>query len=74
LAKPSSSPVRQHSTRKHSTESLPRTPLTVGGQPPGTLVGLDAFQLAEVVLAASLKRSGVPVAELTSASDPRRGK
>jgi acetyl-CoA acetyltransferase len=30
----------------------------------GTLAGMDAFQLAEVVLAASLERSGVPVADI----------
>jgi acetyl-CoA acetyltransferase len=39
-----------------------RTP--IGRARKGTLVGLDAFQLAEVVLAASLERSGVPAADI----------
>jgi acetyl-CoA C-acetyltransferase len=39
-----------------------RTP--IGRARKGTLAGVDAFQLAEVVLAASLKRSGVPAADI----------
>jgi len=39
-----------------------RTP--IGRARKGTLIGLDAFQLAEVVLAASLERSGVPAADI----------
>jgi len=39
-----------------------RTP--IGRARKGTLAGMDAFQLAEVVLAASLERSGVPVADI----------
>jgi len=39
-----------------------RTP--IGRARKGTLTGLDAFQLAEVVLAASLQRSGVPAADV----------
>jgi acetyl-CoA acetyltransferase family protein len=39
-----------------------RTP--IGRARKGTLVGMDAFQLAEVVLAASLERSGVPVGDI----------
>jgi acetyl-CoA acetyltransferase family protein len=42
--------------------STARTP--IGRARKGTLAGLDAFQLAEVVLAASLERSGVPVADI----------
>jgi len=39
-----------------------RTP--IGRARKGTLAGMDAFQLAEVVLAASLERSGVPAADI----------
>jgi len=39
-----------------------RTP--IGRARKGTLVGMDAFQLAEVVLAASLERSGIPVEDI----------
>jgi acetyl-CoA C-acetyltransferase len=39
-----------------------RTP--IGRARKGTLAGMDAFQLAEVVLAASLERSGVPAADV----------
>jgi acetyl-CoA acetyltransferase family protein len=42
--------------------STARTP--VGRARKGTLARTDAFQLAEVVLAASLERSGVPVADI----------
>ena len=42
--------------------STARTP--IGRARKGTLAGMDAFQLAEVVLAASLERSGVPVADV----------
>jgi acetyl-CoA acetyltransferase family protein len=39
-----------------------RTP--IGRARKGTLAGMDAFQLAEVVVTASLDRSGVPVADI----------
>jgi acetyl-CoA C-acetyltransferase len=39
-----------------------RTP--IGRARKGTLTGMDAFQLAEVVLAASLERSGVPAQDI----------
>ena len=42
--------------------STVRTP--IGRARKGSLVGMDAFQLAEVVVAASVERSGVPVADI----------
>jgi acetyl-CoA acetyltransferase family protein len=42
--------------------STARTP--IGRARKGMLAGMDAFQLAEVVVAASLARSGVPVADI----------
>jgi acetyl-CoA C-acetyltransferase len=42
--------------------STVRTP--IGRARKGTLAGMDAFQLAEVVLAASLERSGIPAQDI----------